>query len=191
MESMTTGVNSMAKKTEPQMTSSTKCFIKGLLIICIVIVVFLGFVNLFGLLRYSDAKKARINDLYNEAEMVNYYLSDYLINLHISDETSYILQGEYRSDYCLIYTNELITEDTIIYGKPNNGFQRYWSAKVNGTKVEEVWTSKKKLNESELHPYSLAEQESSVHFVSIFAFIKWHRLGWVDDTNLVGYYKRP
>ncbi len=162
---------------------------KGLTITCIVIVVFLGLVTLFEQLCFSHAKEAIIMRLNFQAEKNSYYISQYVSGFNVSDETTYILQGEYGLDHFLVYANNLCTENTMIYEINKKDYQRFWKAKVTGTTVEEVWTSNKELNESDLHPYTLEEQESSAHFVSIFAFIKWHRTGWVDETDLVGYYK--
>lgn len=169
---------------------STQRVIRGLIITCIVIIVFLGLVTFWTSVLYnSGPKESRIRFCNYDAEEVNYYVSEYLSDFNIPDETTYILQGEYRSGCCLMYANDLITEDTVIYGNSNSSIRRRWAAKITGTTVEEVWTSKKELTESDLHPYTLEEQENSVHFVPIFAFIKWHRMGSVDDTDLVGYYK--
>ena len=168
---------------------STQRVIRGLMITCIVLVGPLGLVDLFGWLCFSRAKEARIRRFNYRAEEGNYYVSQYLSSFNVSDETTYILQGEYGLDHFLVYANDLRTENTMIYEINKKDYKRFWTAKVTGTTIEEVWTSKKELNESDLHPYTLEEQESSVHFVHIFAFIKWHRIGWVDDTDLVGYYK--
>lgn len=179
----------MIQRPKFKMTDTTKRVIKGLMITCIVIAVPLGLINLWGRLCYKGAKEGRIDNINYKAEVSNYYVSEYLSGFDVSDETTYILQGEYGMYHFLVYANDLDSENTMIYESNSKDYQQFWAAKITGTTVVEVWTSKKELTESDLHPYTLEEQENSVHFVPIFAFIKWHRLGWVDDTDLVGYYK--
>lgn len=90
----------------------------------------------------------------------------------------------------LIYANEYLNEDTIIGDYDQNGYNLYyWALKIENREISEAWISKSEIKESDLHTYTQEEQYEHMYFViPILSPAKFRRYGYIDDSEVYGYY---
>lgn len=120
---------------------------------------------------------------------IYYYLEDTNI---VPEEADTLLFGEcYHSDNVLVYSNEYFSADTVICSSSideQRDYNRYWAVRIVGGDVTEAWYSKKKLNESDLRPYTDKERRDKMTFIApLLSPARFHKYGWVDDGEIIGY----
>ena len=164
---------------------------KILLIVVLGVTILFALVSFWGKLNYTKAKEARTTNINFEAEDIYSYLSKYYKDHDSISDGNYTVQGEYNNTLCIMYPNTLSSESKIIYGQENNYRKRYWVGIIKNGRVDEIWASHYPIDTSRVHEYTYEEQDRNVHFVSLFELAKWEEYGWIDDSDLVGYYKVP
>ena len=63
---------------------------------------------------------------------------------------------------------------------------QYWTAQIKDGKVQEIWLAYHPLTEAEMHPYDYEMQRAVIRFVILPL-----PHSWVDDRELIGYWKAP
>ena len=119
--------------------------------------------------------------------------TDNLRTLHLSPGETYLLSGEYGCDdsYFLLYANAnaQIPQDTFLHGNQREGEFYYWYAKISKGTIQECWMANQPIPESDLHPYETSTQFDQLHFINPFLHpIKYVKEGWIDESDMIGYY---
>ncbi|WP_164174562.1 hypothetical protein [Ruminococcus flavefaciens] len=96
------------------------------------------------------------------------------------DKDVFIIYGDCSKDGSyVIYKNEIIKNNTLLFGKEYKKPSLYWAIKFVNGEIKEVWSSTFPLEQENLCEYSLHEQLKTYRFLKKF-----------KDTKVIGYYNR-
>lgn len=145
----------------------------------------------FFYLDVNNIERTRLGQVNYGAEEIGNTIYRYLKDTDIvPEETDTVLFGEcYLTTHVLAYSNEYFSDDTVIRsGAGQHGYNRYWAVKIVGGNVTEAWYSRKKLNESDLRPYTDEERREKMTFIApLLSPARFRKYGWVDDGEIIGY----
>ena len=176
----------MGESTAP---SKRKRILKICIITVVVIAVLLCAIALFTFLQFPRVRSGLIESRNYAARRVEYEVSEHLDTLQLPQNETVILMGEYVwGKHLMIYANQWLPEDECLYHSDSNETLSYWAMRIT-VDAREVWFGEQPIEESQLHPYTNAEQENSVYFVTPFTPARWCSESWTDDSELIGYYK--
>lgn len=84
-------------------------------------------------------------------------------------------QNDFQS--YMVYANEFIKNDTIIYGENHEKAKSYWAVRIEDGEITSSWSYHFPLKQSQLHEYTTEEQRDLIPM-------------WVDDryNYAIGYY---
>lgn len=166
--------------------------IKAPAIISSCLVLCYSFFILIARLFYPDAKESHLMHKNATAYTASNYLTEKMDLLHLPSDQTILLMGEFSLNdaYMSVYKNEFVEEDIILWNVYIPEKTCYWAAKVNNRIVQELWYNDQKIYEDQLFEYTHSWQESHVRFITpIFHPIKFYQEGFVDDSEILGYYK--
>lgn len=170
---------------------SQKIVARKIIGIFIIITLFYSLYVCLAWVNSSALKKRHISAKNHKSKQVQDFLTGNLESLPISSTETYLLSGEYGEHYFLVYANDLIKEDTLLYGNEREEDFSYWSAEIYDGTVQESWFADRPILESDLHEYTASDQNEHLYFITpLFHPVKWLKEGWIDDSEMIGYYKR-
>lgn len=160
-------------------------------IILIIILLLCGFITMITRVLFVDAKLSAIACSNGYAQIIGNEVSLQLDVLQLPENETVFLMGEYDRDrtFLLVYANNYLKENIFLYGDEVNNEREHWVLKISDLQVEEVWCGERPIAESELHAYTEFTQGEQCRFVTFLTPIKWLTGGWLDTSDLIGYYR--
>lgn len=163
--------------------------IKICAVILLIMLVLCGLLTGLTSLLYSRIRFTLIARRDGYAWHAENLVSENLEALQIPQEGTVIVTGECDFySYMLVYADDRIEEDVFLLGNKASKKHEYWTVKITDGKTVGAWCAEHPLSEAELQTYTEYMQYGQCRFVTIFTPIRFFSEGYVDDSEMIGYY---